>query len=123
MDTEAGAQGFDRNYFRAQVAGLTQIAGDLMRVDPSVIDLSWGELKSAIANLEDKAFLKPDSSREQRQALLEHYVSVFRAVESGNRNGTQSALKSLAAGLPAAIIPDARDKVSLLIDKQLAKIG
>jgi len=123
MDTEAGAQGFDRNYFRAQVAGLTQIAGDLMRVDPDVIDLSWGELKSAIANLDDKVFLKPDSSRDQRQALLEHYVSVFRAVESGNRNGTQSALKSLAAGLPATISPDARDKVSLLIDKQLAKIG
>ena len=123
MNTEAGPGGFDRDYFRAQVAGLTQVAGDLMRVDPKVIDLGWGELKSAIANLDDKAFLKPDSAKTQRQALLARCLSAFRIVESGDRNGAQAALKTLSTGLPAAITPDARDKVSLLIGKQLGKIG
>jgi hypothetical protein len=123
MDTEAGAQGFDRNYFRAQVAGLTQIAGELMRVDPKVIDLGWGELKSAIAKLDDKAFLKPDSPRDQRQALLNRYFSAFRALESGDQGGTQAALKGLAGSLSATIAPEAGDRVSLLIDNQLAKIG
>src|ERR1700730_471750 len=34
VDTEAGAHGFDQDYFVQQVAGLSQLAGDLMRVRP-----------------------------------------------------------------------------------------
>jgi hypothetical protein len=45
MDTEAGADGFDENYFVQQVAGLSQLAGEFMRVKPLVIDLGWGTLK------------------------------------------------------------------------------
>jgi len=123
LDTEAGAQGFDRNYFRQQVAGLSQIAGALMQVDPKLIDLGWGELKSAIANLADKQFSKPASFAEQRKSLLDRYSAAFRALESGDRGGTQVALKTLAGSLPAALVPDVRDKVATLIDNQLAKIG
>ena len=123
MDTEAGPQGFDKNYFRSQVGGLSQIAGDLMRVDPKVNDLGWGELRSAIAKLDDKAFLKPDSSKEQRQALLDRYFAAFRALESGNHSGMQEALKGISGSLPSAVVPDAGQKVSTLIDMQLAKIG
>ena len=123
MDTEAGAQGFDKSYFRSQVGGLSQIAGDLMRVDPKVIDLGWGELKSAIAKLDDWAFLKSDSSKEQRQSLLDRYIAAFRALESGNHSGMQEALRGISGSLPAVVVPDARQKLSTLIEMQLAKIG
>ncbi len=123
MDTEAGPLGFDKNYFRAQVGGLSQIAGDLMRVDPKVIDLGWGEIKSAIAKLDDKVFLKADSSKEQRQALLDRYGAAFRAVEAGDHAKSQAMLKSLSASLPSQVAPDAGQKVAALIDTQMAKIG
>jgi len=123
IDTEAGPHGFDKNYFRSQVGGLSQIAGDMMRVDPRVIDLGWGDLKSAIAKLDDKSFLKADSPGEQRHVLLGRYAAAFRALESGDRSGSQEALKSLSASLPSAVTPDARQKVTALIDTQLAKVG
>src|ERR1700736_2130533 len=44
VDTEAGAHGFDKDYFVQQVAGLSQLAGEFMRVKPLVIDLGWGTL-------------------------------------------------------------------------------
>ena len=47
VDTEAGAHGFDKDYFVQQVAGLSQLAGEFMLVKPLVIDLGWGTLKSA----------------------------------------------------------------------------
>jgi hypothetical protein len=34
VDTEAGAHGFDKDYFVQQVAGLTQLTGELMQVEP-----------------------------------------------------------------------------------------
>src|SRR5205807_631457 len=55
LDTEAGPHGFDREYFVQQVAGLSQLTGELMQVKPLVIDLGWGELKSALVNLPDSA--------------------------------------------------------------------
>ena len=123
LDTEAGKQGFDKNYFRQQVAGLSQIAGELMRVDPGLIDLGWGELKSAIATLDDKAFTKPDAPKQQRQALLDRYTAAFRALESGDRAKSREALKGLSTSLSSTISPDAAGKVAALIDNQLSKAG
>ena len=123
IDTEAGPSGFDQNYFRSQVGGLSQIAGNLMRVDPKLIDLGWGELKSAIAKLDDKSFLKADSAIEQRQALLDRYIAAFRAVEAGNQDKSQEALKNLSARLPSTVTPDAGQRVDALIETQLAKVG
>ena len=59
VDTEAGAHGFDKDYFVQQVAGLSQIAGEFMLVKPLVIDLGWGTLKSALVNLQDSGFVAP----------------------------------------------------------------
>ena len=92
-----------------------------MRVDTKVIDLGWGEIKSAIAKLDDKAFLK--SPPAQRKLLLDHYQAAFRAAESGNHSGSQEALQALAESLPGAISPDAGRPVTQLIDAQRAKIG
>src|SRR5262249_60683083 len=92
-DTEAGPNGFDKDYFVPQVAGLTQLAGEFMLVHPRVIDLGWGTLKSAIAKLED-----PDRDR-----LMARYVEAFRHVERGAVADARNALKALAS--TAAIRP------------------
>ena len=59
LDTEAGPHGFDKDYFVQQVAGLSQLAGEFMLVKPIVIDLGWGNLKSALVNLPDSGFVAP----------------------------------------------------------------
>src|ERR1700719_5299131 len=82
LDTEAGPHGFDRDYFVQQVAGLSQLAGELMLVKPIVIDLGWGELKSALVNLEDRAFVAPPEAAARRRALMGQYVAAFRQVEA-----------------------------------------
>lgn len=117
MDTEAGPLGFDRNYFRAQVGGLSQIAGDLMRVDPKVIDLGWGELRAAILKLDEKSLRTADS----RKSLMDRYLAAFHAREAGDATGTQSGLKILAAALPTNVTPETGRKISTLIDSQMAK--
>src|SRR5258705_3726745 len=101
VDTEAGMHGFDENYFVAQVAGLSQIAGEFMQVRPAVIDLGWGELKTAVMALKDPA-------------ALAQYVDVFRKVEARNHEQARSGLKDLA-GKHAAL--------NTLIDAQLTKLS
>jgi len=101
VDTEAGSHGFDENYFVAQVAGLTQIAGEFMQVRPVVIDLGWGELKTAIVALKDPA-------------ALAQYVEIFRSVEAGRNDQARSGLKDLAAKHAA---------LNARIDAQLAKLA
>jgi len=73
QDTEAGAHGFDKNYFVQQVAGLSQLAGEFMLVKPLVIDLGWGTLKSALVNLQDSAFVTPHEAGALRQTLVDQY--------------------------------------------------
>jgi len=101
VDTEAGPHGFDENYFVAQVAGLTQIAGEFMQVRPIVIDLGWGELKTAVMALKDSA-------------ALAQYVDVFRKVEEGKHDQARSGLKDLAEKHAA---------LNKLIDAQLTKLS
>ena len=101
VDTEAGPHGFDENYFVAQVAGLSQIAGEFMQVRPLVIDLGWGELKTAVIALKDPA-------------ALAQYVDVFRKVEAGSHEQARSGLKDLAAKHVA---------LNKLIDAQLARLS
>jgi hypothetical protein len=101
VDTEAGAHGFDENYFVAQVAGLSQIAGEFMQVRPIVIDLGWGELKTAVMALKDAA-------------ALAQYVDVFRNVESGKLEQARSGLKDLAAK---------HAPLTKLVDAQLTKLS
>ena len=101
VDTEAGSHGFDENYFVAQVAGLTQIAGEFMQVRPVVIDLGWGELKTAIVALKDPA-------------ALAQYVDIFRSVEAARHDQARSGLKDLAAK---------HATLNARIDAQLAKLA
>ena len=80
LDTEAGPNGFDKDYFVKQVAGLTQIAGDLMLVHPRVLDLGWGTLKSSLVALKDDQFaLWIDSAdRGQVEAVVARLCAQLR---------------------------------------------
>lgn len=108
-DTEAGPRGFDTNYFVQQVAGLTQIAGDLMRVDPRVIDLGWGELKSAIVAAKDTA-------------LLDQYIAAFRHIEAGARDKGVTALRDLSTSVTRRVTATDPAPITKLIDAQLGKL-
>ena len=109
VDTEAGPKGFDKNYFVQQVAGLTQIAGELMLVDPRVIDLGWGEIKSAIVAVRDPG-------------LLDQYVAAFRHVESGARDKGVTALKDLSASVTRRVTATDPAPIAKRIDAQLARL-
>jgi hypothetical protein len=123
VDTEAGAHGFDQSYFVQQVAGLSQLAGELMRVNPLVIDLGWGALKSALVNLPDKAFGAPPQAAEQRRTLTNQYVAAFRHVEAGAREEAKRMLADLAANAAAWVAPDELRAVRGLVDGQSAKMA
>ena len=123
IDTEAGARGFDQNYFVQQVAGLSQLAGELMLVKPLVIDLGWGKLKSALVNLEDSGFVAPREAAEHRQTLVNRYISTFRHVEAGALDEARSALEDLAADISAKVATDRQDAIAALLNGQLAKLA
>jgi hypothetical protein len=111
MDTEAGAHGFDQDYFVRQVAGLSQLAGELMLVKPLVIDLGWGTLKSALVKLKDSG------------SLVNQYAAAFRHVEAGALDKAKSGLKDLASSVSASVVPDQQGPIKALVDGQLAKLA
>ena len=123
IDTEAGAHGFDKDYFVQQVAGLTQLAGELMLVEPLTIDLGWGTLKSALVKLKDASFVVPQEAAAQRPKLVEQYVATFRHAEAGALDAAKGALNELAANVVAAVATDQQGALGALIDGQRAKLG
>jgi hypothetical protein len=123
IDTEAGAHGFDKDYFVQQVAGLSQVTGDLMTVKPLVIDLGWGELKTAIVKLTQTDFVAPQNAADDMQALVDQYVAVFRKVEAASNAEARTLLKDLGATVSKRVVPEKKAAVNKLVDGQLAKLG
>jgi len=121
VDTEAGPNGFDKDYFVHQVAGLTQLAGEFMLVHPRVIDLGWGRLKSALVNLPDSGFVARPAAAH-RQAMLKQYVAAFRHGETASLDPATSTLHDLAEHIAVAITPDRRAAITALVDAQLARL-
>jgi hypothetical protein len=122
LDSEAGPHGFDQNHFVQQVSGLSQLAAELMRVRPAVIDLGWGELKSALIKLPDSGFVAQPKAATQRQALVNHYVAAFRKVEVSANNDAKGILKTLAANVSTWVVTDRRADLMALVDAQLSKL-
>ena len=120
-DTEAGPNGFDKDYFVQQVAGLTQLAGEFMLVHPRVIDLGWGTLKSALVNLPDSGFVARPAAAH-RQAMLKQYVAAFRHGETAALDQATGTLHDLAEHIAVAITQDRRAAITALVDAQLAKL-
>jgi hypothetical protein len=123
LDTEAGPHGFDKNYFVQQVAGLSQLAGELMLVKPIVIDLGWGQLKSALINLPDSAFIRQQGAVTRRRTLVDQYVAAFRRVEAATNGDAQSTLKKLAANISSWVVPDNDGALGKLVDVQISKLS
>jgi hypothetical protein len=123
VDTEAGAHGFDRDYFVQQVAGLSQLAGEFMLVRPLVIDLGWGTLKSALVNLQDSAFVTAHEATAHRRTLVDQYVAAFRHVEAGALDEAKDTLKNLAVNTSAWVVTDQQGALTALVDGQLAKLA
>jgi hypothetical protein len=123
IDTEAGAHGFDKDYFVQQVAGLSQLAGELMLVKPLTIDLGWGALKSALVGLKDSAFVVPEGAAAERKKLVEQYVATFRHIEAGRRDAARGALGDLAGPIASAIVTEQQGAIKALVEGQRAKLG
>jgi hypothetical protein len=122
LDTDAGPHGFDKDYFVQQVAGLSQLAGELMLVKPIVIDLGWGDLKSALINLPDSGFVARQNAAMQRLTLVNQYVAAFRKVEVSRYNDAKSMLKNLAANISTLVVTDKQAALSTLVDSQMSKL-
>lgn len=122
LDTEAGPHGFDKDYFVQQVAGLSQLGGELMRVEPKVIDLGWGDLKSALINLPDSDFLAQKDAVTQRQALVHQYVAAFRRCEVAAYEDAKSGLKNLATNVSSWVVTDKQAALRTLVDSQISKL-
>jgi hypothetical protein len=123
VDTEAGVDGFDKDYFVQQVAGLSQLAGEFMLVKPLLIDLGWGALKSALLKLPNSGFVSPHEAPVQRQKLVNQYTSAFRHVEAGATGAARGALESLSANISVWLASDRQLALSKLVEGQRAKLG
>lgn len=122
LDTEAGPHGFDENYFVQQVAGLSQLAGELMLVRPIVIDLGWGELKSALISLPDSSFIRRVEASTQRRTLVDQYVTAFRKIEAGANNDAKSTIKELKTSISNWVASEGRGYLGVLVDDQISKL-
>jgi hypothetical protein len=123
LDTEAGMQGFDKDYFVQQVAGLSQLAAEFMFVKPLVIDLGWGALKSALVKLPDSGFAAGHEAAATRQALVNQYAASFRHVEAADLVAAKSTLKGLSTQISASVMDDQQAALKTLVDGQLAKLA
>jgi hypothetical protein len=123
IDTEAGPHGFDKQYFVQQVAGLSQLAGELMLVKPIVIDLGWGNLKSALINLSDSSFVAPQNAAIQRRTLVNQYVAAFRNVEVAAHDDAKRTLKDLVGNIAAWVVTGKQGALSTLVDGQISKLS
>jgi len=123
VDTEAGPHGFDEKYFMQQISGLSQLAGELMLVKPIVIDLGWGDLKSALIKLPDSGFISPQSAATQRQKLVDQYTAAFRKVEVAANDEAKTTLKNLAANVSAWVVTDKQAGLTTLVDGQISKLS
>jgi hypothetical protein len=123
VDTEAGIHGFDKDYFVQQVAGLSQLAGEFMLVNPLVIDLGWGTLKSALVKLPDSGFVASQEAAAHRQILVNQYTTAFRHVEATALGEARSALHSLSSNISALVVSDRQEALRALVDGQFGKLA
>ena len=128
--------GFDPDYFVQQVAGMSQIIGNLMVVDPIVIDLGWGDIKaglqcqiSAVCTtpplsglLPDSQFVHPESASANRQTLVNEYLAMTDLLEKGRYNLVKRALTKMQADITTYVAEPNRTALNLVITNQIAKL-
>jgi hypothetical protein len=92
-------------------------------VKPVVIDLGWGELKSAIINLPDSGFVDRRNAETQRRTLVNQYTAAFRKVEVAAYDVAKNDLKNLTANVSAWVVPDKQSALNALVDGQISKLS
>ena len=138
LNTEAGAAGFDENYFVTQVAGLTEIAGTIMAQDNAkiVLDLGWGQIASgvtcALASicttapttglLPDSQFTNPALASAIRSKLMFVFNAAMADLQSGQYAQAKNLLQNMQASITATIKDPNQTALNILIDNQIAKL-
>jgi hypothetical protein len=113
---------FDANLFHTQVAGMAQIIGELMLVEPIVIDLGWGSMHATINNLAETAFNDAAKAGGQKAALLNLYALMFEEVELGDLSTAKVKLQTMKTNVTAQIKTANATALLTLIDAQIAKL-
>ena len=135
IDTEAGPMGFSPEYFVQQVAGMSQVVGNLMVVDPLVIDFGWGRLKSGLAcatsvicqttpstgQLPDSQFVQTAIAPALRNKLIFLFNTAMTFMENGQYAQAKSTLQNLQQSVTQTIKDPNQTALNLLISAQLAK--
>jgi len=128
--------GFSPEYFIQQVAGMSQVIGNLMVVDPIVLDLCWGPIRAGLqcqiaaicsttpttGFLADAKFVNPANAPATRQMLVNEYLAMTDLLEQGQYNHVRTALTQLQADITANIADPNRTALNLLITGQIAKL-
>jgi hypothetical protein len=128
--------GFSPEYFTQQVAGMAQVIGNLMVVDPVVIDLGWGPIRAGLqcqiaaicsttpptGFLTDAKFVNPATAPATRQMLLNEYTAMTDLLEQGKYNHVRTALTQLQADITTYVSDPNRTALNLVITGQIAKV-
>jgi hypothetical protein len=123
----AGIERFDKDIFYAQVATMSQIAGNLMLVAPIVLDYVWGDLNILIRDLPDEAFIshpkKPDLATKLREWLLHFDDEAFASVRRGLYHKAKARLEKLKERVTDWIVVEANQAAVIAkIDEAIAKL-
>jgi hypothetical protein len=128
--------GFSPDYFIQQVAGMSQVIGNLMVVDPIVLDLGWGPIRAGLqcqlaaicsttpstGFLSDSKFINPSTATADRQLLVNEYLAMTDLLEAGQYNHVKAALAQLQSDITARIADPNRTALNLVITSQIAKL-
>jgi hypothetical protein len=134
-EAQGAALGFSPEYFIQQIAGMSQVIGNLMLVDPIVIDLGWGPIRAGLqcqsapicstpptGFLPDSQFVDPSTASDKRQKLVNEYIAMTNQLELGKYNHVRSALAKLQADITTNIQDPNRTALNLQIAGQIAKL-
>jgi hypothetical protein len=139
LSTEAGYPGFDQNYFVAQVAGLTEIAGSIMATDniKIVLDFGWGKIASGLTCtlksicttppttglLPNSSFVTPANADAQRAQLVSELQTAFQYVELTQYGKAINELQTLEQNVSTWILDPNQTLLTILINDQISKLA
>ena len=137
LQTEAEGEvvGFDADNFLQEVAGFSQMIGNLMLVDPIVIDRGWGSIRAGLqceiaaicsnpptGRLPDSQFVSPVDAPSTRQILLNQYFAITDLLEKGKYAKAKTALTKLQTDITTFVAEPNRTALNVLISTQAAKL-
>jgi len=136
LDTMAGFGGFDAEYFQKQIAGMSQVIGNMMLVDPLVIDFGWGNLKSGLACAErficntvpvtgllpNSQFIYPEVAGALRTALIAEFDLAMGYMDDSEWAKAKATLESLQTAVSMWVKEPNQTALMTLIGAQLDKM-